>query len=111
MSYGQPPASPPYGSSPYGGGYGYGGGPVEHPKGTQILIFGILGLVVCMPFGIAAWVMGNKALAEIDSSGMTYSNRGQIRAGQICGMVAVALTVIGILLYVLLFAVIFGASS
>ena len=36
----QPPAQPP-------GGYGTGGVPQEHPKGTQILVLGILSLLCC----------------------------------------------------------------
>lgn len=101
MSYNAPP--PP-------GGYGapqpaYGGAPMEHPQGTTILILGILGLVCCGPLGIAAWVMGNKALQEIDSSGQTYTNRGTINAGRICGIIATILMVIGIVAYIILFAV------
>ncbi|WP_211348919.1 DUF4190 domain-containing protein [Nocardioides litoris] len=113
MSYGAPPPSSPYGGSPYGGGPygGYGGGTAEHPQGTTILVLGIIGLVACMPLGIAAWVMGNKALREIDSSPMTYTNRGSVRAGQICGMIATILAIVAVLFYVVVIVVVLGASS
>ncbi|MEQ6901705.1 DUF4190 domain-containing protein [Nocardioides sp. YIM 152588] len=102
--YGTPPGG--YGGPPpppgYGGGYG---GPVNHPQGTTILILGILSLVCCGPLGIAAWVMGNKAIKEIDASGQAYSNRGMVQAGRICGIIAVALMVVAIVFYIILFAV------
>ncbi len=57
-------------------------------------LLGILGLVVCQILGPFAWSMGNKALKEIDASGVVYSNRGSIQAGRICGIVASVLLVV-----------------
>ena len=34
-------------------------------RGALILVFGILGLALCVIFGIAAWAMGNRDLREI----------------------------------------------
>ncbi|WP_370287491.1 hypothetical protein [Nocardioides sp.] len=100
-----------YGGGGYGGG-GYGGGfAQEHPKGTQILIFGILGIVCCGPLGIAAWVMGNKAIREIDANPAAYTNRGQVNAGRICGIVATALCVVGIIGYGILAIIAAGSST
>lgn len=94
-----PGGMPEYSSSPqFGGGPGM---PQTHPNGTTILVLGILGLVLCAPLGIVSWVMGNKALKEIDASGMTYTNRGNIQAGKIVGIVAVALWALGIIAFVL----------
>lgn len=62
--------------------------PVEHPKGTTILVLGILSLVVCGVIGPFAWVMGNRTLREIDASGYAYSNRSMVQAGRICGIVS-----------------------
>lgn len=98
MSYGTPPP-PPAGN--YGGSVGGG----DHPQGTTILILGILGLVCCGPLGIAAWVMGNKAIKEIDANPSAYTNRGTVNAGRICGMIASILLVVGIVAYIILFAV------
>jgi uncharacterized membrane protein YjgN (DUF898 family) len=99
MSYNAPPPPPP--GQPYGTPGGYAA-PIEHPKGTTILVLGILSLVCCSILGPFAWVMGNKAIAEIDASGQAFSNRGQINAGRICGIVATVLMVLGIVFYAVL---------
>lgn len=36
-------------------------------RGTMILVFGILGLIVCMPLGIVAWVMGSGDLKKMNA--------------------------------------------
>lgn len=82
MTYGSPP--PMYGPPP------------EHPRAMVILAFGILGIVACMPFGIAAWVMGNAALREIDANPGLYGGRGTVNAGRILGMISVALVLLSI---------------
>ena len=96
---GYPPAGP--------GGYpppGYGGytQQMQHPQGTTILVLGILSLVVCGLLGPFAWSMGNKALKEIDASGVVYANRGQVQAGRICGIVSSVLIILSIVLIILL---------
>jgi hypothetical protein len=63
-------------------------------RGTLILILGILGLIICMPLGIAAWVMGSGDLKEMDAGTMDGSGRSITRAGKICGMVATILFVV-----------------
>ncbi|MCR1781582.1 DUF4190 domain-containing protein [Nocardioides carbamazepini] len=110
MSYNEPPnyGTPP---PPPAGGYGTGGfAGGDHPQGTTILILGILGLVCCGPLGIAAWVMGNKAIQEIDANPSAYTNRGTINAGRICGMIASILMVVGIVVYGIIFVVALGNS-
>lgn len=100
--YGSVPPPPP----PSGGG---AAGPVDHPKGTMILVLGILSLICsCSPLGIAAWLMGNTALKEIDAQPGRYGNRQLVQIGRILGIVAVVLMVIGIIWLFLLggFAVI-----
>jgi hypothetical protein len=105
-----PPPPPPVYGSPYGG---YGGR--EHPQGTTILVLGIVSLVFGLSCGIGfllgpvAWVMGNNAIAEIDQNPAAYTNRGAVQAGRICGIVATALLVLGVLAFVVLVAV--GSSS
>jgi hypothetical protein len=93
------PPPPPQSGSPYGSPYG--GMPQSHPQGTVILVLGILGLLICGPLGIAAWVMGNNAIAEIDRNPAGYSNRGQVQAGRICGIIATVLWAIGVLVVLL----------
>ena len=63
-------------------------------RGVMILIFGILGLVVCQIFGIAAWVMGNNDLRKMNAGYMDPSGSDLTNAGRICGMIATALLAI-----------------
>ncbi|CAM4207564.1 DUF4190 domain-containing protein [Nocardia ninae] len=98
MSY--PPQPPPYGYQAYGG---YGP-PQEHPQATMILILGILSLVFCQILGPVAWVMGKKALNEIDASGGSLGGRSNVMVGYVCGIIASVLIILGIL-FVALFVV------
>lgn len=91
--WGQPGPPPPPG---YHGGYG--GYAPEHPKGTTVLVLGILSLVVCGVLGPFAWAMGNRTLEEIDAAGGVAPNRGQVVAGRILGIVASAMLAIPLLI-------------
>ena len=97
-----PPSGPPAGGQPYGY-QPYGAGrPAEHPQGTTILILGILSLVVCGLLGPVAWNMGNKALREMDSNPQVqYSNRGNVTAGRICGIIGTAFLALGVVFIVI----------
>lgn len=70
-------------------------------RGSLILAFGILGLVVCQFFGIAAWLMANKDLEEMANGWMDPTGRDLTNGGRICGMVACALLVLSILVVIL----------
>ncbi|MEU1995834.1 DUF4190 domain-containing protein [Nocardia gamkensis] len=94
MSY---PPQQPYGYPAYGA---YG--PQDHPRATTILILGILSLVLCQFIGPVAWVMGKRALNEIDASGGTIGGRGNVNAGYICGIIATALMCLTLLFLLLL---------
>ena len=74
-------------------------------RGTMILVFGILGLIVCFPFGIVAWVMGNTDLKAMDAGTMDPEGRGTTQAGKIIGIIATILTVLSIIIGILFFAV------
>ena len=90
MRVNYPPAQPPY-------GYGYPQfRPPDHPQATTILVLGIMGFFcgVCGPF---AWVMGRRALAEIDASGGAIGGRSNVQVGYILGIVTSILFVLGIL--------------
>ncbi|QOR69243.1 DUF4190 domain-containing protein [Ruania alkalisoli] len=95
MSY-----TPPTPGAP--GGYGGYGGVQEHPQGTMILVFGIVGIFFT-PLAIAAWVMGSKALKEIDASGVQYSNRSNVSTGKIIGMIVTILAIIGLVIGIIAF--------
>jgi hypothetical protein len=89
---------PPPGQPNYGG---------DHPQGTTILVLGILSLVVCSPLGIAAWVMGKKALAE--ATAMGASNASTIKVGYILGIIATCLMIVGAVALVI--AIIAGVAA
>ena len=65
-------------------------------RGVMILVMGILGLVVCAPVGIAAWIMGNQDLAKMDAGLMDPEGRQLTNVGKILGIVATVLIVLGI---------------
>ena len=79
----------------------YGGYARPHPRGTTVLVLGIIG-IFC--FGIIlgpiAAVMGKRALDEIDANPGAYTNRGQVQAGMILGIVAIVLWVVGLIVRV-----------
>jgi uncharacterized membrane protein YjgN (DUF898 family) len=83
-------------------------GPREHPQGTLILILGILSLVCIQLLGPVAWILGNRALAEIDANPGAYTNRSVVNAGRICGIISSVLLVLGLVFAVI--ALIFAFS-
>lgn len=84
----------------------------EHPDGTTVLVLGILSLVVCGFLGPFAWSKGNHALAEIDANPGAWSNRGNVNAGRICGMIASILLVVQLVIVgALIITVIASAAS
>jgi hypothetical protein len=78
-------------------------------RGTLILALGILGLVVCGPLGIAAWIMGSNDLKEMAAGTMDPSGRGNTQAGKICGIIATILMIIGVIIGILFFM--FGLAA
>lgn len=105
----QPGYAPPgYGAA--GSGFGYGGGR-EHPQGTTILVLGIVGVVACQVLGPVAWSMAQKALAEIDAAPPgAYTNRGNVQAGRILGIIGTVLLGLTVLSVVFML-VVFGAIA
>jgi len=79
-------------------------------RGTLILVFGILGLVICGPLGIAAWVMGNSDLRAMDAGTMDPSGRGTTQAGKICGMIATILMILAVLVIGAIFVLGLGSA-
>jgi len=73
-------------------------------RATLILVLGILSLVLCAPLGIAAWIMGNGDLKQIDAGTMDPSGRSTTNAGRICGIIGTILLGLGILSFIALFA-------
>jgi hypothetical protein len=113
------PPPPPGGPTPPPppGGYGYGApqyGPSEHPKAGTIFTLGIVSLVLgviglfCCAFlgllGIAPLVMSGSALREIEASGGQLSGADKVKNGRTMGIIAICLTVLGVIINVVLVA-------
>lgn len=84
---------------------------MEPHRGTLILVFGIIGLVGCMPFGIAAWIMGNGDLKKMAAGQMDPEGEGLTKAGKICGMISVILTIVVIAIYAIIIVLAIGAAA
>ena len=78
-------------------------------RGTLILVLGILGLVVCAPLGIAAWIMGSGDLKQMDAGTMDPSGRGTTQAGKICGIIGTILLIVTLIVFGIIFA--FGLAA
>ena len=93
-AYPPPPGAqyppPPGGQYPPGYFPGYPV-PPKHPQATTAMILGILGLVLCGVIGPFAWVIGSKAVKEIDANPSAYSGRSEANAGKIMGIIGTAL--------------------
>jgi hypothetical protein len=84
--------------APGAGGPGFFAPTAQHPKGTQILVLGIVSLVCCGLLGPVAFVMGNNARKEMAANpGVTYTNSTQITVGWILGIIATVFLVLGII--------------
>lgn len=96
---GSPPPQQPYGQQayhqqPFGQSPRGGGGYVKPHRGGMILAFGILSFVICCLFGIAAWVMGNNDLREMNAGLMDPEGRSLTQAGRLVGMIHVILMLV-----------------
>lgn len=113
----QPPQQPYGAQQPYSGQQPYGAPgqwqvAPKHPKATLVLVLGILGLVVCQVLGPFAWVMGNRAVAEIDANPGVYDGRGEAQAGRILGIIATIILILSILVVAFfLVLIIIGVAS
>ncbi len=105
--------SNPYDQNPYGGGGG--AVPQPHPKGTQILVLGILSIVlscavVGLVLGIVTMVQSKPVLAEIDANPAAYNNRQQVNIGRILGIVGLILGILGIVYWIIMIIVVFASA-
>jgi uncharacterized membrane protein len=94
-------------------GSGPSGGYLKPHRGTMILVFGILGFVICFIFGIVAWVMGNNDLRQMQAGTMDPSGEGLTRAGKIVGMIAIILNIVvlGLILLMTCGVIAVGAAT
>lgn len=68
------------------------------PRGTTVLAFGIVSILLCNLMGPIAWSMGNAELARIDAGQTDPRERGNAQAGRVCGMIGTGLMVIAAIL-------------
>jgi len=96
--------------------------PPDHPKATTAMVLGIVavagGMLCYLPFFVApfAWVMGGKAVREIDASQGKLGGRGMAQAGYILGIIGsvllgIALLVIAIFLALLVIGTVATTST
>ena len=125
-SEGDRPAPPPPPGPPGAPGYGYGYGPqypvyrtVDHPKATTALVLGLVGILgglTCylpLALGPWAWVIGRRAVKEIDADPQRFGGRSQAMTGYVLGIVCTVLLVLGLLAFIafLVFAFAFSVGS
>jgi hypothetical protein len=77
------------------------------PNSTVSLVLGIFSLVTCicygvlgLPLGIAALILGNKALKVYRENPENYSGSGNASAGKILGIIGIILNLLFILVIV-----------
>lgn len=70
-------------------------------RATLVLVFGILGIVPgCLPLGIAAWVMGNRDLKDMDQGVMDPTGRDTTKIGKILGIIGTILVSVLLVIYI-----------
>ncbi|KRE37005.1 hypothetical protein ASG73_11880 [Janibacter sp. Soil728] len=73
---------------------------ISHGGATAALVIGIVGLTLVPGLGIVAWVLGVKALQEIDAQPQAgYTNREYAKVGKILGIVGTVYFV-GLILFI-----------
>lgn len=124
---GNPYGQNPYGNNPYGNNPPYGGNPYQQnpmgmqrelPNATAILVLGIISIVGCLCYGlvglgcgIAALVMGAKAMREYETNpaGYTRASYNNAKAGRICAMIGTIIS--GLYLILLIIGIALGTLS
>ena len=112
----------PYGNNPYGNNpYGnnpYGGNPYQQnpmgmqrdlPNATAILVLGICSIVGCFCYGIvglgtgiAALIMGSKAMREYEMNPSQYTQQSykNAKAGRVCAIIGTIISGLAVLSWI-----------
>lgn len=110
---------PQYGHNPYGSPqpmFSHAPTP-NHPQATTSMVLGIVsiigGFMCLLPLFVApvAWIMGSKAVKEIDASGGTLGGRGEAQTGFITGIVGTVLLVLGLLAIIALIVIVIATAD
>lgn len=83
--------------------------PAAH-RGALVLILGLLGLLLFAPLGIAAWILASNDLNAMRQGSMDNSGEGMTLAGKILGIIATALMLLGVLIFLGAMAVLAGSD-
>jgi len=87
-------------------------GAIQYPsRAGTVLVLGILSIVVCTVLGPIAWSMGNEELRRIDLGQVDPMSRNAASAGRICGIVATVFMILGVVLFIGIFALAAGTRS
>jgi hypothetical protein len=84
---------------------------VEPHRGVMILVFGILGLMVCFIFGIVAWVMGKGDLEKMKRGEMDREGEAMTRVGYILGIVSTIVVLVAFVVWLLIVVLAVGAGA
>ena len=97
-----------------GGQYSYAGTPhtpqhnpyqnYRSHKGALLLVFGILGVMLCPIFSIVAWIMGHGELAAIKRGEVDPGGKGLALAGYVLGIVGTIILLLQLLFFVGMFS-------
>ena len=89
-----------------------GGQPKNEPLAIWSLVLGIASLVCCgLLAGIPAIILANMAKKKIAESGGTLGGETLAKVGGILGWVSIALTIVGIIVWVITMVFAAGAGS
>jgi len=102
-AYPPPPQyPPPYPPPGYGAPYSPYVPLPAHPRATTAMVLGIVGMTGFMCYvtflvAPAAWIIGAKAVKEIDANPGMYGGRSEANAGKIMGIVGTVLLILALL--------------
>jgi hypothetical protein len=106
---------------PYGSTYqpAYAGGALpEHPSATTAMVLGIVSLAgliftvgLTLLLAPAAWVVGARAVREIDASPGRYAGRDRAQAGKVMGIIGTVLLVLSVLAVIAFFLLVVAFVS
>ncbi len=69
-------------------------------RGPVILVFGILGFLICQIFAPIAWLMGRADLREMEAGRMDPTGKGLTQAGMILGIIGTILIALSLFLFI-----------
>lgn len=71
---------------------------VEPHRGGLILTLAILGLIICGPMALVAWIMSASDLKKIQHGTMDKSGYGMTLAGMVVGIIGTILWILGLVI-------------